>query len=136
MPAGAASSTVEVVAIPDNIPEPLETVIAEVSNCPPNGLDTPCFDFDIDPSHQRDTVFIRDDGITRATLEITAPLNGAHFTTGQDIRIDCTAIDIDGAITLVDFYAGDQKIGESHLLFLVQPPRMTGSVTVARIYKP
>jgi hypothetical protein len=121
IPAGAGSTTVRVDAIPDKIPEPLETVIAEVSNCPPNGLDTPCYDFDIDPAHQRDTVFIRDDGITRATLEITAPLNGAHFTKGADISIDCTAIDIDGAITSVDFYAGDQKIGESHVSFVVAP---------------
>ena len=122
IPAGAASTTVQVTAIPDDIPEPLETVIAEVSNCPPDGLLPPCFDFDIDPAHQRDTVFIRDDGITRATLEITAPLNGAHFSTGQNIAIDCTAIDIDGAMTHIDFYADNQKIGESQLLFLVPPP--------------
>jgi hypothetical protein len=85
-------------------------------------LDAPCYDFDIDPAHERDTVFIRDDGITRATLEITAPLKGEHFATGQNITIDCTAIDIDGAITSIDFYADDQKIGESHLYFFVEPP--------------
>ena len=122
IPAGAASTTVRVDAIPDNIPEPLETVIAKVSNCPPDGLGAPCYDFDINPARERDTVFIRDDGITRATLEITAPLKGGHFATGQAITIDCTAIDIDGAITAVDFYADNQKIGESRLYFFVEPP--------------
>ena len=122
IPAGSASTTVRVDAIRDSIPEPLETVIAQISNCPPDGLDTPCYDFDIDPAHERDTVFIRDDGITRATLEITAPLKGEHFATGQAIAIDCTAIDIDGAITSIDFHADNHKIGESHLYFFVEPP--------------
>ncbi|MGI8605383.1 MAG: Calx-beta domain-containing protein [Verrucomicrobiales bacterium] len=121
IPAGFASATVQVEAIPDGIREPLETVLAEVSNCPPDRLLPPCYDFEIDAAHERDTVFIRDDGITRATLEITAPPNEAHFTVGQDITIDCTAIDIDDAITAIDFFAGSQKIGSSQIFFIVQP---------------
>ena len=122
IPAGSASAVVHVDAIRDNFSEPLETVIAEVSNCPPEPLMPPCFDFAIDPAHQRDTVFVRDDGITRATLEITEPEKGDHFTSGGDIVINATAIDIDGAITAVDFYAGPQKIGDSQIYFIVQPP--------------
>ncbi|HWB06437.1 MAG TPA: Ig-like domain-containing protein [Verrucomicrobiales bacterium] len=124
IPAGAASTKVQVAAIPDKIAEPLETVVVEISNCPPDNLPIrpPCYLFSIDPSHSRDTVFIRDDGITRATIEITAPQNGAHFTTGEPVTIDATAIDISGVITSVDFYAGNQKIGSSQIHFIVEPP--------------
>lgn len=121
IPAGAASTTLQVEAIPDNIREPLETVIVEVSNCPPAHLLPPCFDFEVDPAHRRDTVFVRDDGITRATLEITAPAQNAHFAAGQAIPIDALAIDVDGAMTGIDFYAGSQKIGSSVINFIVQP---------------
>jgi hypothetical protein len=121
IPAGAVSTTVQVEAIPDGMAEPIETVIAEVSNCPPDNIRPPCFDFGIDPTRRRDTVFIRDDGITLATLDITAPPKGAHFAVGQEISMDALAIDIEGAITSVDFFAGDGKIGTSQIFFIVEP---------------
>jgi hypothetical protein len=122
IPAGAVSTTVTVDAIPDNLAEPLETVIAEVSGCPPDGIRAPCFLLEVDPAHQRDTVLIRDDGITTASLQITAPPKGAHFATGSPVVIDATALDAAGGITRVDFYAGNTKIGTSELFFLVPPP--------------
>ena len=121
IPAGSASMVVPVDAIPDHLTEPLETVVAEISNCPPPWLMPPCILFPIDPAHQRDTVFVRDDGITRASLEVTQPGDGDHFNAGADIVINSTALDIDSAITSVDFYAGSQKIGTSQLFFFVQP---------------
>ncbi len=122
IPAGSASVVVPVEAIPDKLAEPLETVVVEISNCPPGPILPPCYDFEIDPAHQQDTVFVRDDGITRASLEITEPDNGSRFSTGGEIIISATALDIEGAITAVEFYAGDHKIGSSELYFFVQPP--------------
>ncbi len=122
IPAGAASITVPVEAIPDEISEPLETVVAELSHCPPEPLLPPCIDFAIDPAHSRDTVFIRDDGITTATLRLTKPDAGLHFEVGQTIGLEALAIDVNGAITAVDFFDGDKKIGSSQLAFLVAPP--------------
>jgi hypothetical protein len=122
IPAGSASTAVLVEAIPDNTPEPLETVVAEVSNCPPGDLRLPCYDFEINAAQQRDTVLIRDDGITTASLEIVAPRKGAHFATGESIVIDVTALDAEGGITRVDFYAGNGLIGTSEIFFLVPPP--------------
>ena len=122
IPAGSASAVLEVDAIPDNLAEPLETVVAEISNCPPDHLMPPCFNFAIDPARQSDTVFVRDDGITRASLEITGPHKGDHFNPGAAITISATALDVDGAITTMDFYAGNLKIGTSPIFFLVQPP--------------
>ena len=122
IPAGAASTTVTVGAIPDHLTEPLETVIAEISNCPPGDILAPCIFFEINPARQRDTVLIRDDGITTASLRINAPSTGAHFATGQPVTIDATALDISGGITRVDFYAGNTKIGTSAMFFLIAPP--------------
>ncbi len=122
IPAGESSTTVIVEAVPDNLAEPLETVIAEVSGCPPDGFGAPCFLLNVDPAHQRDTVLIRDDGITTASLEMTAPLAGAQFPAGEPVVMDVTALDVSGGITRVDFYAGNAKIGTSELFFFVPPP--------------
>lgn len=121
IPAGAASVAVPVDAIPDHRTEPLETVIAEVSNCPPGDILPPCYDFDINPVQARDTVLIRDDGVTTASLEITAPQRGENFAATQGVNINATALDVHGGITRVDFYAGDTKIGTSELLFFAPP---------------
>ncbi len=124
IPAGSSSAAVTVTALPDLHPEPLETVVVEISNCPPPmdpPLGLPCYDFAVDAAHQRATVFVRDDGITRASLEITQPADNAHFSLGEPITIAATAIDIDGAITSVAFFAGDHKIGSSEIVFVDQP---------------
>jgi len=122
IPAGAVSTTVTVDALPDNLAEPLETVLAAVSGCPPDGIMAPCYLLEVDPAHQRDTVLIRDDGITTASLQITAPPPGAHFAAGQPVVMDATALDLQGGITRVDFYAGNARIGSSELFFFAPPP--------------
>jgi len=49
-------------------------------------------------------------------VSITAPANGDAFTTGQEITITASASDIDGTVSLVEFYAGASKIGEKSTL--------------------
>lgn len=125
IPAGATSIALDVVALPDDLAEPIEIVEAELSECPPltnPPLGIPCWQLNIDPAHASARVFIRDDGITTASLEITSPRGGARFSSGATIPIDATAIDIDGAITEVGFYDGDTRIGESRINFFQQPP--------------
>ena len=121
IPAGSASVKIPVEAIRDEIGEPLETVVAELSHCPPEPILPPCIDFAIDPAHARDTVFIRDDGITTATLRLTKPDAGLTFEVGQPIGLEALAIDLNGAMTAVDFYDGDRKIGTSQIAFVVAP---------------
>ena len=124
IPAGTNQLEIEVVPNTDNGPEPIETVEATLSECPPltdPPMGIPCVLLNIDPSRASARVFIRDDGITTASLEITDPKDGSEFTAGSTINIAATAIDLDGAITHVDFFDGAAKIGESTITFIRQP---------------
>lgn len=124
IPRGAAFVELPVKARPDEITEPIETVVAKISNCPPNTdppLGVPCFNFRIDPTKEHATVFLRDDGITTATVEINRPRPGTTFELGTPIPIHATAIDIEGAITRLEFLAGETVIGVSELTFIREP---------------
>jgi hypothetical protein len=122
IPEGADSTLVPVQAIPDDLPEGLETVLATLSNCPPDPTLPPCFDLAVDPAHASATVFIRDDGLTEVSLVITRPANGAQFRSGEVITINAVAIDLDGYISRVEFLDGGEVIGVSEINFIVAPP--------------
>jgi hypothetical protein len=124
IPAGATSTVIRVEAKVDDLPEPVERVVATISNCPPDRdprVLVPCYDFDVDPAHASATVSIRDDGITEASLEITRPASGEVFKLGQTIVIEAVAIDLHGYISAVEFYDSAVKIGESVIFFVVAP---------------
>jgi hypothetical protein len=115
IPAGATSTEIQVIPAADGKAEGIETVLATISNCPPPWLLPPCYDFDLEPAHSSATVFIRDDGITRASVTITNPLDGADFDVGEPIRIDAVAISLDGLVRRVNFFADGAQIGESNV---------------------
>ncbi len=46
------------------------------------------------------------------TIAITSPTDGSIFMDGETIPITAIASDLDGTISLVEFYAGSTKIGE------------------------
>lgn len=121
IPAGASSVRVPVTAFNDDEREGIETVVAEVSECPPDGLLAPCYGVVIDPRKARDTVFIREDGLTVATVQITRPESGDSFAQGESIVIEATAIHLDSYISSVEFFADGARIGESTIYFFVAP---------------
>jgi len=125
IPAGAASTQIRVEPIADGVREGIETLVATVSNCPPPWLRPPCYDFEVDSARQSATVFIRDDGITGASLTMTNPKDGANFNLGETILIEATAIDLDGYISRVEFFDGNQRIGESEIVFIREPDHGT-----------
>lgn len=51
---------------------------------------------------------------TLPTASISAPANGATFTTGQSIQIDANATDVDGTVSKVEFFNNGTKIGEDN----------------------
>ena len=55
--------------------------------------------------------------LAESQLTINSPTNGASFTAPAKIAIEATAIDPNGYMNLVEFYAGQTRIGESILLF-------------------
>ena len=124
IPAGAASTEIRIVPIPDHVPEGIETVLAAISDCPPVCPEcalVPCYDFGIDPAHASATVFIREDGVTRTSLVITNPKEGAEFSIGETILIEATAIDLDGYINQVELWDGDQRITTLVIDFIRAP---------------
>ena len=59
------------------------------------------------------SITVREPGSNEApTASITAPVDGSKFTEGTTITIEANASDADGNVTLVEFYAGSNKIGE------------------------
>ncbi|MCI0748577.1 MAG: Ig-like domain-containing protein, partial [Verrucomicrobia subdivision 3 bacterium] len=109
IPAGATSTEIRIEATPDQLAEGIETVVATLSDCPPDGLLMPCVFVPIDPAHNRATIFIREDGITDQTVTITRPTNGASFRAGEAIAIEAVTVDLNGYLPFVEFFAGDQK---------------------------
>src|SRR5439155_6471788 len=116
IPAGATSTELRVVPIPDQTSQGIETLVATISNCPPDTdppMGIPCYGFDVEPGHESATVFIRDDGITEASLRITQPKDGATFSSGETILLEAIAIDLEGYISGLEFQDGEQRIGVS-----------------------
>ena len=57
-------------------------------------------------------VIVSETGNSTPSISITSPNEGASFEEGTDINITTTATDLDGTITLVEFFDGTEKIGE------------------------
>ena len=56
-------------------------------------------------------VVVQETANTVPTINLTAPNENASFPEGADITMTATASDLDGMITLVEFYDGTTKIG-------------------------
>lgn len=124
IPAGAVSTSIEIVPNPDSILEGIETVVATISNCPPETdppLGIPCYAFPIDPAQESATVFIREDGITRESVAITKPKEGDPFRIGATIPIEAVAIDLEAYLSRVEFWDGEKLLGVSDILFVRAP---------------
>ncbi|MDB2420268.1 glycosyl hydrolase, partial [Flavobacteriaceae bacterium] len=57
-------------------------------------------------------VIVSETGNSAPSVSITSPNEGASFEEGADINISTSVSDLDGTVTLVEFYDGTEKIGE------------------------
>ena len=57
-------------------------------------------------------VIVSETGNSSPSISITSPNEGSSFQEGEDINITTTVSDLDGTITLVEFYDGTEKVGE------------------------
>ena len=57
-------------------------------------------------------IIVSDSGNLSPTIGITSPNDGAAFREGEEITITTIASDLDGIVSLVEFYDGATKIGE------------------------
>jgi hypothetical protein len=121
IPSGSGSTDIVVKPVVDGVAEEIETVVATISNCPPPPLAMPCYAFDVDPEKSRATVFIRDNGITEASIALIQPTNGATFEYGREIAMEARTVDLHGYINRAEFFADEHKIGESSIEFIRAP---------------
>lgn len=113
--AGERSRRIHVVPRADALVEGTETVVLKLKAGTAYELGTPA----------EATVKILDATPTPpaiATLEITKPTNGTRYTAPAEIQIEATAVDPQGYISRVEFYANRERIGVSQLEFLIAPP--------------
>jgi hypothetical protein len=57
-------------------------------------------------------IIVSETGNSNPSVSINSPSNDASFSEGSTVQITAQASDLDGSITLVEFFAGDTKIGE------------------------
>ena len=119
MPAGESSLTLYILGVADDLVEGDESIVLTLV---PSLVATPTGGYRIDPQATVSKLVLHDmDRPAGATIEIVQPREGQTFAQGAPIEIDAVAVDPRGYIPHVDFYAGDKKIGESTINFIVAP---------------
>ncbi len=124
IPAGRESVVVHVVPFDDNEVEPLESVVIEILPliCPAIFPPPPTCYLVGQPG--RAVAHIQDNDAGRnepPRVEIATPRSEARFVAPANVEIVAHAHDRDGWVTLVEFFDGEQKIGESVIHYIVPP---------------
>ncbi len=124
IPAGAWSADIVVDPIDDQLVEGTETVVVKLGLAPcaevdPAGLPRGCYSIGALDSA---LVRLRDNDEALPRVAIVEPGNGDQFRAGANIPIVVQAVDPDGWIGLVEFYANNRKIGEDRIVFIQAPP--------------
>ena len=57
-------------------------------------------------------IIVSESGNSNPSVSITSPTDGASFAEGDTVDITAQASDLDGTVSLVEFFVGDTKIGE------------------------
>jgi len=122
IPAGESSAPILVTPIDDDLAEGTETVVIElVSSCLAN-TDPIAADCYLVGRPNRAVAYIRDNDSHIPRVAITSPHNGAKFSAPADIPVIAQALDPDGWVTQVEFFANGTSIGVVTMNFIVEPP--------------
>lgn len=121
---GQKSVELRVLGLGDYWREENETVVATLTEAAV-AVDTTRKDggaYRIDPQKSSAKIVIRDRPAPLPTsIRITDPAAGTIIAQGHAMVLRAIAVDTRGGITRLEFYSGDQKIGESEIFF-IQPP--------------
>jgi len=111
----------------DNLLEGDESVVIEIVH-PPIPVDPlalrvqlPKPTYRIGDSAQAKVVIHDADREDDATIRLVEPEAGDRFPYGPPIRIRAVAVDPKGAITRLEFFAGEESIGRSEIVFIREP---------------
>lgn len=123
IPSGARAARVPVVPLADSLVEGEEQVILRLAPSPMAG---PMPTYQIPTNNSGAVVVIRDNDQGPTNLppmvHIVRPQSGAEFKAPADIQIVADTVDRDGWVGMVEFFANNDKIGESIINFVVAPP--------------
>jgi hypothetical protein len=104
IPAGAASTTVQVAPLNDPNRETIETVVLVVTN----GADY------VVGSPANATVFLFDDDNARPSVAIVSPAEGTLYPiTPTNVAVTVSTSDTDGSVVKVEFFSDGLRLGES-----------------------
>ena len=121
--AGQSSAYLKVDAIDDQRFEGEETVEVTLKLPPIATAELSSGKYVIDERWRSASLRIldNDDPVGTARIEITNPRDGDRFPVGVPIPVEAVAVDPNGYIPRVEFYAGDRLIGVSEIVFIRAP---------------
>jgi hypothetical protein len=125
IPAEAASVTIEVVPLADQLEEGVETVIVRLEPMPCPAIFPPppgCYMVGEPSWAIAGIVDGPESGNLPPRVEIVRPFPEAVYHAPANIAVVAQARDRDGYVTLVELFANEVKIGEVSVNFLVPPP--------------
>ncbi|HNQ89481.1 MAG TPA: Ig-like domain-containing protein [Verrucomicrobiota bacterium] len=113
-PAGASAQRIVIQPLADAVAEGIETIVLRLTPAAAYRVGTP----------GAAKVGLRDGPapVSKAELRLVQPRDGASFQAPTRIGIEAAAVDPEGFIYTVDFFADDLKIGTSQICTLVPPP--------------
>jgi hypothetical protein len=118
IPAGREAAYITVVPTDDTLVEGAETIVARFTL-------VPGAEYIPDPAFSSATITIVDNEARSPVISIIQPTNGTEFPPNTDIQIVVAALDEDGYVRTVEFFADGRKIGERHLFIEPPPPGET-----------
>jgi len=110
--AGERTTDLYVVVLDDRLVEGDESVVVKVEPDPSLG---PIERYRVDPARSVAKAIIHDNetALEGPRLEITLPKDGAQLSAGKVVRIEALAVDPQGFIARLEYFANGTKIGES-----------------------
>ncbi len=124
IPTGRASAPIPVIPLHDLEVEGTESVVVDLR--PPVCIEiwpppVDCYRIG-SPSGASAQILDNDQPNVLPNIQITTPASLSEFNAGDSIPISATAVDPDGWIQTVEFFANFEKIGEVSVYFIVAPP--------------
>ena len=112
---GAGETEAEVIigALEDDLKEPEETVVIKL-------MDDPSYRLDPSSAWAQVTIFDSTE-TTTPLLNMVTPTRGERLRIGSECSLKLVAVDPNGFLSVVSFWANDKPIGESRIQFIRAP---------------
>ena len=125
IPIGKTAATVSIWPLGDNLVEGTETVVLRLEDVACIAIFPPPPECYVVGAPREAVVYVAD--FNHATnqspkVKLTKPLDGQTFNSGANVPLRAEALDVDGYVDHIEFYADEHKIGEETRYYLTPPP--------------